>query len=89
MCSFTKSARALVSRPEVLWKKDPAGMLLEPIEKLFLEIPQEHMGPIMEYLAFRKRQRGKTTVDVPIKRGVARSRCRLMVGLASPWLQEW
>src|SRR5207247_10379249 len=44
----------LVSRPEVLWKKDASGNLLEPIEKLFLEIPQEHMGPIMENLAFRK-----------------------------------
>src|SRR6476661_7091165 len=32
----------LVSRPEVLWKKDAAGNMLEPIEKLFLEIPQEH-----------------------------------------------
>jgi len=38
----------------VLWKKDAAGNLLEPIEKLFLEIPQEHMGPIMENLAWRK-----------------------------------
>ena len=44
----------LVSRPEVLWKKDAAGNMLEPIEKLFLEIPQEHMGPIMENLAYRK-----------------------------------
>src|SRR6266542_3725008 len=44
----------LVSRPEVLWKKDATGNLLEPIEKLFLEIPQEHMGPVMENLAFRK-----------------------------------
>jgi GTP-binding protein len=44
----------LVSRPEVLWKKDDAGNLLEPIERLFLEIPQEHMGPVMENLAWRK-----------------------------------
>jgi GTP-binding protein len=44
----------LVSRPEVLYKKDANGNLLEPIEKLFLEIPQEHMGPIMENLASRK-----------------------------------
>jgi GTP-binding protein len=44
----------LVSRPEVLWKKGPAGEAFEPIEKLFVEIPQEHMGPIMENLAFRK-----------------------------------
>jgi GTP-binding protein len=44
----------LVSRPEVLWKKDAAGNPLEPIEKLFVEIPQENMGTIMENLAFRK-----------------------------------
>ncbi len=44
----------LVSRPEVLWKKAANGELLEPIEKLFLEIPQENMGSVMENLAFRK-----------------------------------
>ena len=44
----------LVSRPEVLYKKDEQGNLLEPIEKLFLEISQEHMGSVMENLAFRK-----------------------------------
>ena len=30
----------LVSRPEVLWKKDADGNALEPIEKLFVEIPE-------------------------------------------------
>ena len=44
----------LVSRPEVLWKKDVAGNPLEPIEKLFVEIPNENMGTIMENLSFRK-----------------------------------
>jgi GTP-binding protein len=44
----------LVSRPEVLWKKDAAGNPLEPIEKLFVEIPQENMGTIMENLSYRK-----------------------------------
>jgi GTP-binding protein len=44
----------LVSRPEVLYKKDAGGNLLEPIEKLFLEIPQEFMGAIMENLSGRK-----------------------------------
>jgi GTP-binding protein len=44
----------LVSRPEVLWKKDESGNPLEPIEKLFVEIPQENMGAIMENLSFRK-----------------------------------
>jgi GTP-binding protein len=44
----------LVSRPEVLWKKDQNGNPLEPIEKLFVEIPQENMGVVMENLSFRK-----------------------------------
>ena len=44
----------LVSRPEVLYKKDAQGNMQEPIEKLFLEIPQEFMGAIMENLSGRK-----------------------------------
>ncbi|MGA2802646.1 MAG: translational GTPase TypA [Verrucomicrobiota bacterium] len=44
----------LVSRPEVLYKKGPGGELLEPIEQLFLEIPQEFMGAVMENLSGRK-----------------------------------
>ena len=44
----------LVSRPEVLYKKDANGNMLEPIEKLFLEIPQEFMGVVMENLSGRK-----------------------------------
>jgi GTP-binding protein len=40
----------------VLWKKGPAGELLEPIEKLFVEIPSENLGTIMENLANRKAQ---------------------------------
>jgi GTP-binding protein len=44
----------LVSRPEVIYRKDAAGNLQEPIERLFLEIPKEHMGPVLENLANRK-----------------------------------
>jgi GTP-binding protein len=44
----------LVSRPEVIWHRDAAGNLLEPIERLFLEIPKESMGAVMENLANRK-----------------------------------
>jgi GTP-binding protein len=46
----------LVSRPEVLWKKGPNGEPLEPIEKLFVEIPSENLGTVMENLSFRKAQ---------------------------------
>ncbi len=44
----------LVSRPEVLWRRTEEGLLEEPIEKLFLETPQEHMGGVLENLAGRK-----------------------------------
>ncbi len=44
----------LVSRPEVIYRKDAEGNLMEPIEKLFLEIPKEAMGDVMQNLANRK-----------------------------------
>ncbi len=46
----------LVSRPEVLWKKAPTGDSLEPIEKLYVEVPSENLGTIMENLSGRKAQ---------------------------------
>ncbi len=46
----------LVSRPEVLWKKDESGNPLEPIEKVYVEVPSENLGSVMENLAFRKAQ---------------------------------
>jgi GTP-binding protein len=46
----------LVSRPEVLWKKGADGTALEPIEKVFIEIPSENLGGIMENLSNRKAQ---------------------------------
>ncbi|MDB4485121.1 translational GTPase TypA, partial [bacterium] len=44
----------LVSRPEVIYQRSPEGKLLEPIEKLFVETPQEFMGPVLESMANRK-----------------------------------
>src|SRR5712675_1517173 len=44
----------LVSRPEVIYRKDKAGNLLEPIERLFLEIPKSSMGDVLQNLANRK-----------------------------------
>ena len=44
----------LVSRPEVIYRKAADGSLMEPIEKLFLEIPKEAMGDVMQNLADRK-----------------------------------
>jgi len=35
-------------------RKDADGKILEPIERLFLEIPKENMGPVLENLSGRK-----------------------------------
>jgi GTP-binding protein len=44
----------MVSRPEVIFHRDGAGGLLEPIETLYLEIPGENVGDVMQSLAARK-----------------------------------
>ncbi|MDE2680003.1 MAG: translational GTPase TypA [Verrucomicrobiota bacterium] len=44
----------LVSRPEVLKHQDENGKWLEPIEKVFLEVPKDAVGDVMEALATRK-----------------------------------
>lgn len=42
-----------VSKPEVILKQSPEG-LLEPLEDLVLDIPEEYLGPIMERIGPRK-----------------------------------
>ncbi|MFT4587050.1 MAG: GTP-binding protein [Candidatus Binatia bacterium] len=44
----------LVSRPEVIFRRDKEGKLQEPIEKLYVEVEQEYLGDVMEVLARRK-----------------------------------
>jgi len=44
----------LVSRPEVILKKDVRGDLLEPFETLYVDVPNENLGDILQSLAARK-----------------------------------
>src|SRR5215470_1811467 len=44
----------LVSRPEVILKKDGRGNLLEPFETLYVDVPNENLGDILQSLAARK-----------------------------------
>ena len=46
----------LVSRPQVIIKKDAHGHTLEPYETLWVEVPDECMGAVMQNLANRKGQ---------------------------------
>ncbi len=43
-----------VSKPEAILKKDENGNLVEPIEELSLDIPDNYMGPVMEVLGPRR-----------------------------------
>ena len=43
-----------VSRPRVLFKKDEAGNLLEPIEEVIIDVDDEFSGSVVEKVAMRK-----------------------------------
>ena len=43
-----------VSPPEVIYKRDADGTLLEPMELLMIEVPEEYVGAVMERLGTRK-----------------------------------
>ncbi len=43
-----------VSRPRVIMKTDERGKLLEPMEELTIDVPQEFVGAVMEKLGQRK-----------------------------------
>ncbi|MBQ8752322.1 MAG: translational GTPase TypA [Clostridia bacterium] len=43
-----------VSRPQVIYKEDADGKLLEPMELLVIEVPEQYVGTIMERLGSRK-----------------------------------
>src|SRR5213595_1771136 len=44
----------MVSRPEVIFRRDAIGNRLEPIENLYVEIPDENLGDILQSIANRK-----------------------------------
>ena len=44
----------LVSRPEVIYKRDEKGNLLEPYENLTVDVPNDNLGDILQSMASRK-----------------------------------
>jgi GTP-binding protein len=44
----------LVSRPEVIYQRNAQGELLEPLETLYVDVPNENLGDILQSLAGRK-----------------------------------
>jgi len=44
----------MVSRPEVIFQRDANGALLEPIENLYVEVPNDNLGDVLQSIAGRK-----------------------------------
>src|SRR5947209_76156 len=44
----------MVSRPEVIFHRAEDGSLLEPIENLYVEVPNENLGDVLQSIAGRK-----------------------------------
>src|SRR5437764_6820142 len=44
----------MVSRPEVIFQRAEDGSLLEPIENLYVEAPNDNLGDVLQSLAGRK-----------------------------------
>ncbi len=43
-----------VSRPQVIYKKDEDGNILEPMELLIVEVPESYVGAVMEKIGSRR-----------------------------------
>ena len=44
----------MVSRPEVIFQRDENGNLLEPLENLYVDLPNENLGDVLQSIAGRK-----------------------------------
>ncbi|HJT46372.1 MAG TPA: translational GTPase TypA [Chthoniobacterales bacterium] len=44
----------MVSRPEVIFHRNEAGDLLEPLENLYVDLPDDNLGDVLQSLAARK-----------------------------------
>jgi GTP-binding protein len=45
-----------VGKPEVIFRADGDGTIMEPYEQVFVEVPEEYQGPVMEMLGMRQGQ---------------------------------
>jgi GTP-binding protein len=44
----------MISRPEVIFRRTEDGALLEPIENLYVDLPNENLGDVLQLIANRK-----------------------------------
>jgi GTP-binding protein len=44
----------MISRPEVIFHRDDLGNVLEPLENLYVDLPKDNLGDVLQLLASRK-----------------------------------
>ena len=78
-----------VSRPRVIYKKDEAGKLLEPMELLMIEVPEQYVGAVMEKLGGRKAEIvNMGTRDTGVSHLEFRIPSRGLMGYRQPFLTD-
>jgi GTP-binding protein len=77
-----------VSKPEVITRCD-AGQLMEPVELLMVDIPEEKMGPVMEIIGARRGEMVNMTALGPDQSRLEfKIPARGLIGLRSQLLSE-
>ncbi|MEM1013570.1 MAG: EF-Tu/IF-2/RF-3 family GTPase, partial [Planctomycetota bacterium] len=79
-----------VGKPEVVLRKDESGQLMEPVERLVVDVPEDKQGPVMEMVGLRRgtlekmdQRQGTTHLEFSIPaRGLIGLRTRLLTATA-------
>jgi len=78
-----------VSRPQVIYKEDADGNLLEPMELLMIEVPEQYVGAVMEKLGPRKAEiRNMGTRDTGVSHLEFRIPSRGLMGYRQQFLTD-
>lgn len=78
-----------VSRPEVITQRDEAGRLLEPMEEVIIDVPEEYQGAVIEKLSLRKGElRGMHNAGAGLVRLELRIPTRGLIGYRNEFLTD-
>lgn len=78
-----------VSKPEVVYKIDEAGRKLEPMELVYIDVPQEFSGSVIQTLSIRKGElQGMATLSDGSTRLEIRIPARGLIGYRSEFLTD-
>ena len=77
-----------VGKPKVIMHRDETGTLLEPMEALTVDVPQDFMGPVMEALGLRKAELQNMTEMAGYLRMEFKIPARGLIGFRNQFLTD-